>query len=231
MKYSLLFLIIFCSLNSITAEETPSLKPMNGTITSQIGISFATLNPNVISMGLNGRYFLKERLALRTSIMIDNQKSVEHFDENPDGTGSKGKFTSSFNSSIFSIGAEKHFKGTKRLSPYAGIEFGIGAASVKETGENSDGFDFEPDYSEESHRKFSIINTNAFLGFDYWFGEGIYIGVEYSFIGYTTVKEKRTSETRTIGGITNTFYNPENSESMLNTVGAIPMFRLGWRFN
>lgn len=230
MKKILATLFSFSFVLSSFSADTARLKPTRGTFTTQVGISFATLNNNVNSLGLNGRYFLKERLALRASLIMGSQKSEQHVTEFPDGSGGSGKYTMTFRSNFFMVGLEKHFKGTRRLSPYLGIEAGYGMGSMKLVGENSTGQSFLADYSESQTRKVSQLNVGAFLGFDYWIADGIYVGIEYSFAGFVTSKIPSSDKTMVSGGNTTHLIIPESKANNVTTNNALPVFRLGWRF-
>jgi outer membrane protein W len=231
MKKTIILSAIMAFSTSIFSAETPSLKPSKGTITSQVGMSFASFNNNVTSLGLNGRYFFKDQLALRLGIMIDNQKSVDNTAENANGTGGTGSFTTNNNGNMLLLGIEKHFNGNRRLSPYAGVEIGFGSSSIKTEGVNFNNSIYIDNYTENAHRKFSDFGINAFLGFDYWFTEGVYVGIEYTFAGYFSSKEKQSETVRKTNNNTVTTVNFENSISDLSTISALPVFRLGWRFN
>lgn len=230
MKKSILTSLCLALALSLFAADTTRLKPVRGTFTTQVGLSLATLNDNITSLGLNGRYFLKERLALRATVLLLTEKDEQHSTEFADGTGGSGKFTTTMQTTIFMVGVEKHFKGTRRLSPYIGVEAGYGLGSLKTAGENSSGQNFIADYSENEARKLAQINLGAFLGFDYWIADGIYLGIEYSFVGYFSSKVARSDRNMTNSGITTHRVTPESKSSGMTTVNALPMFRLGWKF-
>lgn len=231
MKKTIILSAVMAFSSSIFSAEKPSLKPAKGTVTTQVGMSLSSFNSNVMSMGLNGRYFVKDQLAVRLSLLIDNQKDVSNTAENPNGTGGTGSFTTNNNGSMIMLGVEKHFNGTRRLSPYVGAEIGFGASSIKTEGVNSNNSVYIDNYTENGHRKFSDFGVNTFLGFDYWVGEGVYVGVEYTFAAYISSKEKQSETTRKTNNNTVTTVNFENSSSNLTTISALPVFRLGWRFN
>lgn len=230
MKKTIILSAILAFSNSIFSSETPA-KPVKGTITSQVGMSLASFNSNVMSMGLNGRYFVKDQLAVRLSLMVDNQKTVNNTAENANGTGGTGSFTTNNNSTMLFLGVEKHFNGTKRLSPYIGAEIGFGSSGIKTEGVNFNNAIYINNYTENGHRKFSDLGINTFLGFDYWVADGLYVGIEYTFAAYTSSTEKQSETVRKTNNTTITTVNFENKNSGLTTISAIPVFRLGWRFN
>lgn len=215
-------------MTSIHAQE--SRKPVQGVFTTQVGFALSNSWNNINSFGMNGRYFLQDQLAGRLSIQRSGSKTSQTFYENADGTGQEGTFTNSNSNLNFMLGIEKHFTGTKHLSPYAGIELGVGFGNTKTEGDKSNGNNFVNNYSEESSRKNSSMGINAFLGFDYWITDGIYLGVEYQIISLGSNRLKDGERSVSSGGVTTKTTIPGNKTSYFNTVGATPLFRLGWRF-
>lgn len=229
MKKLILTASILISSFSLSADEGLMLKPAKGNITTQVGIAVSTFMSPVNSFGFNGRYFLQDRLAIRASIIVDNSKTTDNFFENANGTGGSGSFTSSTSSKAFLIGVEKHFAGTKRLSPYFSLDLGFGGGREKNEGENSDGTNFIGSYKESEDIKFSGLMVNAGLGFDYWFTDGMYIGAEYSFLSFSSMTSKESTKEMTAGPTTTKVVTPESKSSGLSTLNAVPVFRLGWR--
>lgn len=227
-KINLMTTILAFSLK-VFSNETPSFKPLKGNITTQVGFSLSTLNDNISSLGLNGRYFIKDKLAFRSTFTMFNDKSIENFYENPDGSGSKGKYTDITTINILQFGIEKHFMGNKKLSPYFSFDIGLGAGKNKINGENSKGSSFNPDYKIKSTAKVSLFNLYTGLGFDYWITDGLYIGAEYTFFQLGRAIEKEYEEEETIGSTTTKTLNPENVSSGSSTVGSLPFIKLGWR--
>ncbi len=227
-KITLITTVLALSFN-VFSNETPSFKPLKGNMTTQVGFAFSALNDNVTSLGLNGRYFFKDKLAFRSTLTVFNDKSIENFFENPDGSGNKGKYTEITNINILQLGIEKHFMGTKKLSPCFSFDIGLGAGKNKINGENSDGNSFNSDYKIKSTAKVSLISLYTGLGFDYWITDGLYIGAEYTFFQLSRTVEKEYEEEETIGSVTTKTLNPENISSGSTTYGSLPFIKLGWR--
>lgn len=228
MKYSSILLITFFFVNLSSAQE---LKPTRGTITSQVGISLAVFSDNVNSLGLNGRYFSSSQLAFRFSYNTITSKQVSNFYENSDGSGGSGSYTQKDNDHVLFLGVEKHFKGTKRLSPFVGVELGYGFGKRKGTGDNADETSYQQNFQLDVDQKFNGIAINAFLGFDYWIAEGLYVGIEYAPLGKTFNKSAESTRTETNAGISVKTVRPKSVYNELSTLNAMPFFRLGWRFN
>lgn len=228
MKYLSILLMGLYSLNGLNAQE---LKPTRGTITSQVGISLAVLSDNVNSLGLNGRYFSNSQLAFRFSYNTITSKQVSNFYENSDGSGGSGSYTEKSNNHVLFLGVEKHFKGTKRLSPFVGVELGYGFGKQKGNGDNADETSYQKDFELEIEQKFNGLAINAFLGFDYWITEGLYIGIEYAPLGKTFNRSSDGTRTETTSGMSVKTIKPKSVYNELSSLNAMPFFRLGWRFN
>lgn len=202
-------------------------KPQNGTITTEVGVAASGFWSPVSSFGLNGRYFLNSGLALNLGFMMMNGNDEAKFYENSDGSGKSGTYKTKSSGTMFNLGIQKHFAGNERLSPFVALGFGFGSGKETEEGDNSDGDDFIDNYSTKVEGSSSMMNISLGLGFDYWFGKGLYIGVQYNPISWNSFNDKDI--TTTTNG--KKFVEPGVKSSMVSTFGATPLFRLGWRFN
>lgn len=183
----------------------------------------ATLNlitgSDKISLGANDlriRYFLSDKIAFRTRLNYASNS----YTNNLYGFSSSdpmGQTTENSSSTGFALGAEYHFPGTSRLSPYAGIEIGMSMASGDLTGVNFDG----RQYSPGSNYVATVTGGGGFssgivAGADFYIVHGIYIGGEigygynYQFNGYLNAslngvndQEKELSTTSGFGLATN----------------------------
>lgn len=218
--------LLIGSLCNLNAQD---FKPLKGGWTTQVGMALTANAPNVISLGFNGRHFMKDRLAFRLSVISLNTKEVTNFAENPDGSGAKGKFTEKTRVNSLLIGIEKHCLGNRRLSPYFGFELGYGGGKVLSDGENADAFGFENSYTYKSSLGIRQAVFAGFMGFDYWITEGIYLGIEYApfTLNLTFLSDEVEEETQF--GQTVKEVIPKSSYSEFTTLNAFPVFRLGWR--
>ncbi len=202
-------------------------KPKTGTFTSQVGFAFATDFANINSLGLNGRYFFNESMAFRLGVGIQNDKETENFSENSDGSGSTGTYVIKENTNLFNLGFEKHFKGTSKLSPFVSFDINLLSGKSEEVGTNSGGSNFINSYNYKQTSTNNGFGVNLGLGFDYWFAEGLYIGIEYQPLAWGSITEK-DSEIE-INGVKSKDLG--FSLSTLTTFSSNPFIRLGWRFN
>ncbi len=209
-------------------------KPVSGAPCSfegQLGFDASTLSFN--SPALRFRYFLRNQLAVRASLGFASTVKVDNFYENEDdNSGGKGKYTAKNYKSndgwSLALGAEHHFAGTLKLSPYAGLDIKFGGGKRSNMGENSDGVSYVANYTEEFTSKFSTLGFNLVAGTDYYFAENFYFGMEAGF-GFTSVSVKKAETSVTYNGNkTTVMTNPTKTNSFGNN--AIGNFRLGWRF-
>ena len=160
---------------------------------------------------------------------IQNTSNTQNFfedeAENADGSGTYETKTGALNAAV---GAEYHFAGTDRLSPYAGLDIMFGSGKLTTEGTNSDGTTWIDDYSESSEAKTSMFGVNLVAGTDYYFAENFYIGLELG-LGWQSMTQKEGESTVTFAGTTTTVKSNEEKDSFFgnNVVGN---FRLGWRF-
>jgi hypothetical protein len=180
-----------------------SLKVTRGHVTTELNI-----NPFQGELSLNNalnqikvRCFVSDNTALRIGLSLSSRKSaVENstvYGVNPN-TQETDKKTSTIG---LNFGFEKHFKGTKRLSPYIGTEFVIASKSsshtFKSTSQTNTPNTTEtkikgawqtttyingnyPIYAYEE-RAFFQYGMNLVGGFDFYVAKNFYIGYEIAF--------------------------------------------------
>ena len=147
------------------------------------------------------RYMLSDDYALRLGVTAESEHVVNNQDlvygTNPIMDNEKGSSTAIG----LNFGIEKHFKGTKRLSPYIGAELALGyrwtsyeidqqdlTTNISGSWEQitlvqqSNGY-----YSEDvsyPNRGYFSFGLNLVTGFDYYFAKHMFIGYEFEF-GFT----------------------------------------------
>ncbi|HEY1046626.1 MAG TPA: outer membrane beta-barrel protein [Bacteroidia bacterium] len=213
---------------TLNAQESAALKPVQGTWTTQVGLSISNSFSNINSMGLNCRYFLKDQLAVRASLLLNNQKNTRNYFENNDGTGNTGTYTTTDRSTGLSLGVEKHFGSNRRLSPYVGFQLGFGGGKTIYEGENANSNSYRPAYSENQENKNNYINANIFLGFDFWITEGLYIGIEYNALNLRSTRYPESERTVSSGGVSAKNVTGKATYNYIDTISGLPMFRFGW---
>lgn len=227
---------------AVMAQKPTEGAPMSleGNVNGLAAFSFANstptnLNnaagPNISVAGLRFRYFATENIAVRVSLGFNSTKRTQNFYENPaDNSGGAGTFITKNGSTTIGIGGEYHFKGTEKLSPYAGLDinFGMGKTTTEgEQGNTTLGW-LAADYSEESERKASGFGVGLVAGTDYYFAENFYLGVELG-LGFNAHTHKEGFNSVTSAGVTTeTKTTEEKNSSFASNVNGL--FRLGWRF-
>jgi outer membrane protein W len=197
------------------------------TLEGQLGWNASTLSFNAPS--IRYRYFLQDNIAVRVTLGISNSSTTDNYFANEqDNTGETGTYETKNNDLNAAIGAEYHFGGTDRLSPYAGIDIMFGSGKVTADGTNSDGSTYLASYSEASEAKTSMFGVNLVAGTDYYFAENFYMGLELG-LGWSSNTQKEGESSFTSGGLTVTTKSNESKSSSFGN-NAIGTFRLGWRF-
>lgn len=134
------------------------IKPRKKNITTEFALSPKGSDAllNLQGGALRGRYFLKDQLALRASLGLGYEYSDKNSTE------------SSKTSLALGVGIEKHFKGTRRLSPYIGAElqFQVTQEEMK-----------LPQTATQESNDYGP-GLNLFFGADYYILPHIYVGAE-----------------------------------------------------
>ena len=192
--------------------------------------SASNLNGLIVTPGLRFRYFLQDNIAVRVSLGMNNASETQDYYQNEgDNTGDAGTFETKSSTLNLGIGAEYHFAGTEKLSPYAGLDINIGSGKYTETGTHAtNGGWVATDYSEAYEGKASAFGINLVAGTDYYFAENFYMGLELG-LGFNTLNIKADESSSTSGTVTVTTKGNDFKTSAFgnNVVGT---FRLGWRF-
>jgi hypothetical protein len=205
-------------------------KPAAGGITleTQINLQVGTSPISLFTPNVRARYFLNEGLAARVQFLFANTSETDNFAENPDGTGASGERvikTSNFN---IGLGAEKHFAGTEKLSPYVGALLTIGLDGAKEEWTNYDGNGYaanttatveggsglDPVAGTVNNGAGTTIGFQLLAGADYYIVPNVYIGGEFGW-GFATTSTKDVditvkangaeAKTKLLGGSENGF--------------------------
>lgn len=185
---------------------------------------------SIVTPGLRLRYFATNNIAVRLSLGFNSGKRTENFFENEiDNTGNSGTFITKAGTTTIGIGGEYHFKGTAKLSPYAGLDINFGMGKFATEGNQSDGATWVAvDYSEKSEQRTSGFGVGLVAGTDYYFAENFYLGVELG-LGFNAYTMKEGTSSVTVAGVTvETKGNEMKQSGFSNNV--MGMFRLGWRF-
>jgi outer membrane protein W len=210
---------------STFAQKATTDSPFS--LEGQLGFNASTLSFNAPTIRF--RYFVADNIAARLTLGIDNTSETFNYFEtentNAGASGTEVNKTSMFN---VALGAEYHFAGTDRLSPYAGLDILIGSGSSTNDWTNYDGTGYLADFTAAIVDKQSMFGVNLVAGADYYFAENFYLGMELG-LGFASTTVKGETTDITTGGVTvSNVDNEEKYSSFGNNF--IGNFRLGWRF-
>lgn len=202
----------------------------NSSATNLNGTTNAGTTPSIVAPGLRFRYFATENIAVRLSLGFSSSKTTNNFYQNEiDNSGGAGTYVSRIGTTTIGIGGEYHFKGTEKLSPYAGLDINFGMGKATTEGDQSNGATWvATDYSEKSEQKTAGFGVGLIAGTDYYFVENFYLGVELG-LGFNSYTMKEGTSSVTTGGVTTEAKGNEMKISGFSN-NVMGMFRLGWRF-
>lgn len=216
MKKIFLIAVGFFAFQAANAQEDASYKPTTGTLTTEV---LLTGGLNAANFDLNGggvkfRYFLKDDLAFRVGLGLDNEKT-----EAIAGTLTTTKKTAA---NTVKLGVEKHFAGTNRLSTYGGADLMLGF------GKNTTDAIFDNGNYNKLEQKRSGFGVAVFTGADYYIVKKVYLGVEAG-LSFMTENLKDAKNSTKVGNVTNTTTTPGSKGNTLATdvFGGV---RLGYQF-
>lgn len=189
------------------------------------------------------RYFVSDQFAVRVGFTANSKKITDNqsspYGTNP-STYSDIKRTSLLGTNL---GVEKHFKGTKRLSPYIGAEVALAVKSSSEditykgSSVNSDtkikgawlqevnspNYPISYKYIE---RGFTQVGLNLVTGFDFYMAKNFYFGYEIAFgVSSTKFKDIDITSKNSSGGS----FPDQNSDSDLREFSFGPNLMNGIR--
>jgi len=209
-KIYLISIACFLLLISINTNAQDSIKPLLKGWSTELNF-----NPFDGSLSLNNangqikiRKFLPNDIALRFAFTLsyknDDNQLKDPYGAYPIDTKDKRQ---SFMAAV-NFGTEKHFGGTRRISPYIGWEAGIGYKKSKEELENNSDTKTikgawqinQLSYSGQNYyyitnyieRGFWSAGVNILTGFDFYMAKDFYFGYEIGFgleyIKYSTIE-------------------------------------------
>lgn len=201
-KIALFVPLCLCTLLGAKAQDSlqvvadDSFKARGGRLATELNV-----NPFQGSLSLNNainqikfRYFASDGLALRlaftaTSVSNEVQRTLP-YGQNPFQFEQVRKSTTAG----VNLGVEKHFRGTRRLSPYVGAEVVFANKSssddiktessstkIKGAWQNvfvSPGGPVGTEYTERGYTRYGF---NAISGFDFYMARHFYLGYEFTF--------------------------------------------------
>lgn len=196
---------------------------------------------------VRARYFFNDSWNLRFQLGLGDgtgRPISEHHEYNEfiDGSGDIGTRTVKRSNLNLQLGTEYHFLGTKKLDPYASLSINFGFGKEKQDAVHAVSFidplspsnityTYDPNISESTKQGYLALGAELTLGFDFYFIENVYLGLECGF-GFTNFKyndgERHTKvENNDPYPPEYTNITPGYSETFLGTKAEL---RLGWRF-
>lgn len=239
-----IFASIGCFAQTTKVDSAKSLKPGAKSLTTELNV-----NPFNGQLSLNNslnqikfRYFTSPTVALRLGFNYSRIDSTLNA-SNPYGVNTyfsnDEKKSSTFG---FNLGIEKHFTGTKRLSPYIGADLSI---TDKSAGENISNNQMTTTvtnawyytYYNNNNSVITQIQQNAytryglnlFAGFDFYIAQHFFFGYEFNYsINKTNWKEVTITSTPPANGSASSG-STKNTTSTLGP-SLINGIRLGYSF-
>ena len=191
------------------AQETETYKPVQGSqsleVTFDPGAIFGSNGGNIFALpglgdanalnqGVKYRTFKKsELLAYRVTALVGFNNFSQSFDA-VNASGDDVELKDKFNEWAIQLrpGFEKHFTGTKRLSPYVGLEAILGFGANSYSSEYLNGDDIETITEKNMNNNDFLagftFGAGALAGFDYYVAKDLYLGLEVNYaFTFTTI--------------------------------------------
>lgn len=198
-KLYLSMLVFSMSFHFTSAQDTLKVTARHFTTELNINPFQGELSLNNALNQIKVRYFLTDQTALRMGLSFNSQKSNGEnstaYGANPYSIKEERK-TSTIG---LNFGFEKHFKGTKRLSPYLSAELALASKSSSQTTTSnyqSSGVESTVEI-EGAWQVLTVVNNNPQLsygeraffqyglnvvgGFDFYVAKNLYLGYEIAF--------------------------------------------------
>ncbi|MDO4692682.1 MAG: BT1926 family outer membrane beta-barrel protein [Porphyromonadaceae bacterium] len=177
MRRLLISLLALCALGIASAQN---YKADQGMVSTEVSLFASGLTSNPLDLtqgGIKGRIFLGETLALRIGLNLSTDLTSATKEDNQTVQDKIVKATSNIyaNKVLLDVGVEKHFAGTKRLSPYvaADLVWGMGLTR-KETLTNVKSVE---DIVIDEPTQHSLGGA-LMIGADYYIAKQVFIGLE-----------------------------------------------------
>lgn len=224
-----------------TNQET--LKPAAKTLSTELNVNpfngQVNLNNSINQIKL--RYFVKADIAVRFGFNTNRRDSVSSVN-NPYGTN--GYFYRDERKSTllaFNVGIEKHFAGTRRLSPYVGADFAISNRTASQTTDNNgssttvkngwatttvSGSTIITSIQQNAYSRYGV---NLFTGFDFYIAKHLFFGYEIDF-SLSNTQWKNAEITQTNQNAVSNSSNVGHSSSINFGPTLLNGIRIGYTF-
>lgn len=180
------FIILFVSISLF--GNVLAQKPIKGERSAEVNLNFQTGAAAIsydLPAELRFRYFLQDNVALRLRLGM-NASSSKYAISNPQGTIISEVVSKTGFGFTFAPGIEKHFVGTKKLSPFMGAQIAMSLSGGDRKDVSNSGYAnpsnnlvIEGDYYHSKSGSKFALNLGGYMGADYYFAEHIYLGAEF----------------------------------------------------
>ena len=180
------FIILFVSISLF--GNVLAQKPIKGERSAEVNLNFQTGAAAIsydLPAELRFRYFLKDNVALRLRLGM-NASSNKYAISNPQGTIISEVVSKTGFGFTFAPGIEKHFVGTKKLSPFMGAQIAMSLSGGDRKDISNSGYAnpsnnlvIEGDYYHSKSGSKFALNLGGYMVADYYFAEHIYLGAEF----------------------------------------------------
>ena len=258
MKKSLVLLTALFGMTTISNAQEETFKPVEGMTSLELtfnpsaifnasnnGNMFALPSIGGLNQGIKYRNWANDKIAYRGTFLLGLQNYNLPFTA-IDTDGNLRDLKNTYFEWAIQIrpGVERHFAGTKRLSPYIGSELIIGYGSNSRTQERLDSTSivedvyknhnspndpndpFDPNSgSSWRYAHGFTAGIGAIAGFDYYIAKDLYLGVEMNYAFVFNSPNKIITEVNGQDKVetkqgTNWYFNPSTGAN----------FKLGWNF-
>ena len=213
--------------------DNDKMKPSQGKVTTEFGLTGGILNSDFnLNDGagtlLKFRYFLDDQLALRLGANIGINNQTENFYTTLNST--EGYLKTVNSAVLINLGIEKHFDGTRRLSPFVGADILFGMSAQSRKTENSDGNRYVNNLmiTETGPGSFGM-GIRGVVGADYYIVKHVFIGVEAG-LGLMYAKAGETKTTTTLNNTTTQFTRKSEGSNFNLGANMITGVRIGFVF-
>jgi hypothetical protein len=212
MKRLALLCLILSSLTA-TSQGDSIKKPIKKNISAEVTFSPFSANPiNLPYLRIRG--FLNQRHAVRLGIIVSGRKDSQ------DPNTQVNTFTYNLRP-----GYEFHFKGTRHLSPYAGVEFDYAMRRSKYNEGNPNPLRVTgASSSSGDEQSFTRLGAGLTAGVDIYLIKKLYMGLELGY-GFSQTKFRDIEITQTNGTTIYTGYKTAGYGATINRT-----IRLGFFF-
>ena len=238
IKIVLFALSLICWSAKANPLDSANLKPIKGNVSIEVNFDPSQLFAvsergqfSLINDGVKVRYFLSPTTALRGVFDLTFNVTAQIIGEYEDynyRTKDLKKYVDNYELT-FTPGYEKHFKGTRCLSPYLGGQFLISYSNyrVKEEYVEHDELYNNILKNPKGNNTGLRLGLGAFVGVDYYIMKNLYLGLEimYGFNYVNLNNEKHIDRHKGVDEVIKAGYMFAVAPRLTTS-----NFRIGWNF-